>query len=69
MGVDGDLEVGSEFFEVIRIDLRRCLMFEDEVLAADADDAVHLAGEHKTLRRRAFGGVYDGALEVLFQCR
>ena len=67
MGVDGDLEVGPELLQVIPVDLRRRLVFEDEVLAADADDAVHLAGEHEAAGGRAGRRIDDGALEVLLQ--
>jgi len=42
-------------------------MFEDEVIAADADDAVHLAGEREAARCGAGGGIHDRAFERLLQ--
>ena len=35
MGIDSDLEVGPEFFQVVPVDLCSGLMFQNEVLDAD----------------------------------
>jgi len=62
--VQRDLEVGPEFLEVVGIELRCRLVFKHEVVAADAHDAVDLAGEHKAARRGAGRRIDDRPWKV-----
>ena len=67
MRVQRDLEVGPELLQIVGIELRCRLVFKHEVVAADAHDAVDLAGQDKAARRGAGRGIDDCALEGFLQ--
>src|SRR5690606_15437033 len=64
---DGDLEVGPEPLQVARVDAGGRLVLEQEVLVADTDDAVDLAGEDEAAARGTRLRVDDLAFECLLQ--
>lgn len=67
VGVDADPEVGPEYFQVVAIELSGGLVFEEEIFAADADDAVHLAGEDEA--RPGVGGWFKTTQSMARNCR
>ena len=67
VGVDRDLEVGPEAFQIVGVDLRDRLVLQEKVVGPDAHDAVDLAGEHKSAGCCSGSRIDDQTLERLLQ--